>query len=111
MKITGCYREKLTKEIWDKMTPKIRFNQLISLPYSDKKKKEWSEINWDKLGNRKNLVKGMLGVYMVSRYATSKFGSHSSASERRIKLCPDSVHYNILVEAEKGKCQWRKKLR
>lgn len=107
MKITGCYREKLTKELWDRMTPQIRFNHLSSLWCSDKKKKEWSELPWDRLGSRKNLVKGEFAGYILARYATSKFGSYTTGIERRTKICPNSTYYRVL-ESEMRVREWKK---
>lgn len=100
MKITGCYRESLTKQMWNGMTPQKRFNHLNSLSLSDEKKREWAEMKWEKLKGRRTMVKGILGGHMLATFANS-IGRFKTSAERRIELCPTSGWYEHLLDEER----------
>lgn len=101
MRISGCYREQLTKKWWDSLTQTERFNQLSSLYLSDEVRIKWSKMNWDKLGGRKGMIKGLLSGIELSSFANKIMGVFRPAIARRLDLCSTSVHYNILANEKK----------
>lgn len=109
MRITGCYRERLTNQWWNSLTPLERFNQLNSLLLTDEKKKEWSKMKWDKLGGRKRIIKGMFSGIELSSFANKITGTFKPAVERRLELCPTSSWYLMLSGRESYKNNKEKK--
>lgn len=95
--ITGCYRFKLSEEMWDKMSFTQRCYELQSLPYSSEVIMEWAKPSWSELkqGQRQRITGELRGKLHL--FANKKFHG-VKAVDRRVELCPDNNHYQVLQE-------------
>ena len=78
--ITGCYRFKLTGDLWDSMSFTHKYNTLLYTKYRN----ELDEL----VPHYKKVITGLLRIEVV-HYANKRFHGKSNI-ERRVELCPDS---------------------
>jgi len=95
IEIRGCYRYKLTEELWDSMSSTEKYGFVSALPYKKETIIKYAEMSWNDFNNgQKKIITGLLRLEL-SYFANKKF-KHVHAVDRRIEICPDNKWYKTL---------------
>ena len=97
-RITGCYAWTLAEEMWDKMSETDRFQEIVSLGYSDDILIGYSKTKWHDLKScNKKVILGEIRD-QLQHFSNRKYGVVEKAINRRLMTCPTSGHYKTLKE-------------